>query len=183
MNDNKCPHCKAILDPIPQRKTKCSSCGKEIYVRTSPFNQQKLLLKRDDACSLDALKNIDITKSEYKALLSKINEPMGLKDNVLNLLEKKGRLWEKARLFYVLEDEEYFTYLQNFQRIQLLELKKQSIIKKVRILTARNDRTCKKCRALEGMAFTTDEAIAKMPLPVKCDNGEMCRCVYTYEMK
>ncbi len=84
----------------------------------------------------------------------------------------------------MLEDEEYFTYLQNFQRTQLLELKKQGIVKKVKILTARDDRTCEKCRALEGMAFTIDEAIGKMPLPVKCNNEEgWCRCVYTYEMK
>jgi len=179
-----CPHCNIVLDSLPQRKTKCSSCGKEIYVRTLPFNQQKLLLKQDDAYSLDVLKNIDITESEYKALLSSSSESKGLKDNVLKLLEKKGRLWEKVRLLYMLEDEEYFTYLQNFQRTQLLELKKQGIVKKVKILTARDDRTCEKCRALEGMAFTIDEAIEKMPLPVKCNNEEgWCRCVYTYEMK
>lgn len=54
----------------------------------------------------------------------------------------------------------------------------------VQIITSRDDRVCGKCKSLDGIVFTIQEAMEKMPLPAKCDDEEgWCRCVYTYEMR
>ena len=61
-----CPHCNAVLDPIPKRKTKCPSCGKDIYVRTDPFNKQKTYyLKQDDALSLGIIRDLNISEQAF----------------------------------------------------------------------------------------------------------------------
>lgn len=46
MNISKCPYCKKELKKIPKRKTKCSNCGKEMYVRSGEIvsEKQKILI-------------------------------------------------------------------------------------------------------------------------------------------
>lgn len=44
MSTSQCPSCKAPLDKMPQRKTKCKGCGEFIFVKDTPCNQTKRLM-------------------------------------------------------------------------------------------------------------------------------------------
>jgi predicted RNA-binding Zn-ribbon protein involved in translation (DUF1610 family) len=45
----KCPYCQITLKKMPASKTKCPSCGKDMYVRTRPLDNQKVLVTKDKA--------------------------------------------------------------------------------------------------------------------------------------
>jgi DNA-directed RNA polymerase subunit M/transcription elongation factor TFIIS len=45
----KCPYCQAILKRMPASKTKCSSCGNDMYVRTRLSDNQKVLVTKQKA--------------------------------------------------------------------------------------------------------------------------------------
>lgn len=48
-----CPHCNALLEPIPQRKKRCPSCGQQIFVRTRPSDRQRILVTELGAKQVD----------------------------------------------------------------------------------------------------------------------------------
>jgi hypothetical protein len=48
------------------------------------------------------------------------------------------------------------------------------------IATAKDDKVCDKCQALQGKKYSMDEAIKQMPLPVDHGKEYECRCVYIY---
>ncbi len=191
-----CPHCGVNLDPVPQRKTKCRACGKDIYVKSDPFNKHTTYyLKHEDALSLDMVRDLQIGEKLFSDAKSKALNNQSLSDIVWGLvnLEKQKAArkndWQtissitrrQARHLYE-TGREYFHIQQAAVKEQLQGELAQGITH-VKIISARDDRTCEKCRSQDGMVFTIKEAIEKMPLPVKCDNGEMCRCLYGYERK
>ena len=45
----KCPSCKASLDKLPQRKTKCQACGEFMFVKSTPDNREKRLMTQAQA--------------------------------------------------------------------------------------------------------------------------------------
>lgn len=191
-----CPHCNAILNPIPQRKTKCRSCGKDIYVRTDPFDKQKTYyLNHDDALLLGVVRDLQISEKAFTKAKNKASKGQSLGDIVWGLIaqekQKAARnndwqtissiTWRQARHLYEV-GREYFHVQQAAMKEKLQGVLAQGVTH-VKISSCRDDRTCEKCKSLEGMVFSIKEALEKMPLPVKCDNGEMCRCVYAYEMR
>ncbi len=191
-----CPHCNAILDPIPKRKTKCRACEKEIYVKTDPFNKQKTYyLKHEDALLLNVVRDLQISEKAFTEAKNKAPKGRSLGDIGGGLIGQQKQeaarkndwqtvssiTWRQARHLYE-AGREYFHVQQAAMKEQLQGALAQGITH-VKISSSRDDRTCEKCKAQDGIVFTIKEAIEKMPLPVKCDNGEMCRCVYTYEMR
>lgn len=44
MSAPKCPACKALLDKMPQRKTKCKACGEFMFIKDTPHNRTKRLM-------------------------------------------------------------------------------------------------------------------------------------------
>jgi hypothetical protein len=188
-----CPHCSVTLDPAPQRKTKCHDCGKEIYVRADPFNKQKTYyLKHEDAISLDMVRDLQISEKAFTEAKNKAPKGRSLGDIVWGLIGQRKQEaarkndWQtvssitgrQARHLYN-AGREYFHVQQAAMKEQLQGALAQGVTH-VKTLSSRDDRTCEKCKSQDGMIFTIEEALGKMPLPVKCDNGEMCRCVYTY---
>jgi len=191
-----CPHCSVNLEPVPQRKTKCRACGKDIYVRTDPFDKQKTYyLKHEDALSLDMVRDLQIGEKLFFHAKSKALNNQSLSDIVWGLvnLEKQKAAsknnWQtissitrrQARHLYE-TGREYFHVEQAAMKEELQGALAQGVTT-VKVMSSRDDRTCEKCKSQDGMVLTIKEAIEKMPLPVKCDNGEMCRCVYTYHMR
>lgn len=79
------------------------------------------------------------------------------------------------------EKRNAFQPLKEAMRCSLMHEKSQGI-KRVTIMTSKDDRTCPICSKLEGQSFSIGEALEKMPLPVKCQE-DYCRCVYGYSMK
>jgi len=76
----------------------------------------------------------------------------------------------------------FFFYLYESQKMDLYyhkSIEKQTGIKnKVGIMTSGKAYACSKCYELEEKTFTIDEALEKMPIPVKdCGNG-FCKCSY-----
>jgi predicted RNA-binding Zn-ribbon protein involved in translation (DUF1610 family) len=190
-----CPHCNAILDPIPKRKTKCPSCGKDIYVRTDPFNKQKTYyLKHEDALLLNVIRDLQISEKAFTEAKNKAPKGRSLGDIVWGLIGQQKLeaarkndwqgvsfiTWRQARYLYE-AGREYFHIQQEAIKEELQGASANGVITHVKILSSRDDRTCEKCKSQDGMVFTIEEALEKMPLPVKCDNGEMCRCKYTYD--
>jgi hypothetical protein len=190
-----CPYCNVILIPAPKRKKECPSCGKDIYVRTDPFNRQQLFLGQEDALSLDIIKRLQISENEFQEAKKKTHYNQHLRDWVWGFLnEKKQNLarkgdWqsmsritgEQARMQYTL-GKSYFDLLQESVREQLQGVQVQShYVTHVQVIACKDDRTCKKCASLDGEIFTIKEALEKMPLPVKCESAEgWCRCTYGY---
>lgn len=190
-----CPHCLVNLDPVPRRKTKCRACGKDIYVRTDPFNKQTTYcLKRDDALLLDVVRDLQISEKAFTDAKNKALKGQSLGDIMWGLIgqEKqnaarkgdwqkvKGITWTQARYLYE-AGREFFHVQQAAMEEELRGEQAQGVMTHVKILSSRDERTCEKCKGQDGMVFTIKEALEKMPLPVKCDNDEgWCRCVYTY---
>jgi uncharacterized Zn finger protein (UPF0148 family) len=52
--DNTCPNCGVVLALRPGRKTKCPHCGNFIFVRTRPFDRQRVLVTEEQARVLEA---------------------------------------------------------------------------------------------------------------------------------
>lgn len=49
MSTLACPSCGAVLAKLPQRKTKCKSCGEFIFVKTTPDDCEKRLMTAKQA--------------------------------------------------------------------------------------------------------------------------------------
>jgi hypothetical protein len=193
-SDASCPHCNVILDPIPQRKTRCRACGNDIYVRTNPFNKQKIYyLKHEDALSLDTVKNLPISEKEYdkteKELAKKFGKPPMPGDVVWGILnnhlvsamqrndwqDMKMIYWQQARLLFE-SGQEFFGVLQESAKCELHRYKVSNVVHKVEILTAGS--SCSKCQSLQGKIITVKEALVTMPIPVKDCENIFCRCTY-----
>lgn len=76
-------------------------------------------------------------------------------------------------------DHDFSPYLYESMKMELYDFKNQerqlNCKLKAEILSGGK---CKKCDELNGKKFTIDEALQKMPLPVKdCENG-FCHCTY-----
>ena len=52
--NTKCPYCDAELNPVPQRKKKCPSCGQYIYVKTRPSDRLRVLATEEGARQIEA---------------------------------------------------------------------------------------------------------------------------------
>lgn len=122
----------------------------------------------------DAYKNRD---RQWRELGRRLREAAKRSD-----WQQMESIYREQATFLRREKRDSFQVSYQAMRCNLMHAKSQGVTG-VRISTSRDDRTCEKCRALEGMAFTIDEAIGKMPLPVKCNEEDWCRCVYAYEMK
>ncbi|MGD0780533.1 MAG: hypothetical protein ABR954_07145 [Dehalococcoidales bacterium] len=193
-----CPYCSVNLDPVPQRKTKCLSCGKDIYVRSDPFNKQKTYyLKKDDALLLNVIRDLGISEKAFTEAKNKAVKGQSLGDIIWGLIGQQKQEaarrgdWQttsnitlrQARYLYEVK-RGYFPILQAAMKESLQGELAQGFTTHVTISSARDNRTCEKCKSQDGMVFTIKEAMEKMPIPVKCDNGEgWCRCVYTYERR
>ena len=52
----RCPHCEAMLSKMPQRKTRCPTCGNYIYVRTRQVLYPRVLLTEEEARLVDRMR-------------------------------------------------------------------------------------------------------------------------------
>ena len=57
--DPICPYCDDELDKMPGRKKKCLSCENFIYVRTSPKDKVKILIREDQIDVIEELWSIE----------------------------------------------------------------------------------------------------------------------------
>lgn len=183
MNDSNCPHCKATLDPMPQHKKKCPSCGKDIYVRTDPFKKVKILVNYADALSTDIIANMEIKEKEYrvaeKELTQKFKTSPSRSDILWSIIAKlqmeamKKEQWQQLNSLYFTQAEflhkqgkGYSHILKIAMKCQLEHMKSMDITK-MEILAS----LCNKCASINGRKMSVEEALEVIPLPPEdCEN-------------
>jgi hypothetical protein len=152
------------------------------------INKIKQILKRygvsenDIELEVNKLsKKFGKTASENDAIWSIFNQL--LIKNINNLYKTKTLYFEMG-LFLDFEGKNPNQMLEQSHRIELLELKEKGHIKRVKVLTA-GKASCKDCQKLVGKIFDINDALEKMPLPVKnCSHYNYnkkfgwCRCLW-----
>lgn len=195
-----CPYCKTLLDKPPKRKKKCPFCEKDIYVRTTQNLFSSSYLTKDEVIALDGFKRLEeygineqcfFDKNEYLSNKFGFANP---KDVVWKLYNDENMKAIKAgdmqilktlnfnmALFLKDEGRDFFGCLQESSKMELM-LYKQRGCEKVQILSVGG---CEACTKLNDLILPIDEALEKMPIPVKeCtfklhDNTSgWCRCIY-----
>lgn len=188
-----CPSCKKTLNKRPTRKTRCPSCGNDIYVRSKPMVFSSTLLTKDESMAVDWLNKLEyhgIGQKDYIDKREELTKKFGrspkptdiiwklyngriqeaIKSGNLRLL--KGLNWEMARFLYE-EGKEFIGCLQESQKMHLMEYKQQRV-EKVRIISGGGCPAC--INIIKVLAI--DVALKEMPIPVKdCTKG-WCSCRY-----
>jgi hypothetical protein len=59
ITESVCPYCGIELSKFPGRKTKCKSCGNQMYVRTRPTDKKKVIIKEDEIEIYEEIKAIE----------------------------------------------------------------------------------------------------------------------------
>lgn len=212
-----CPYCKIELEQKPSRKKKCTSCEKYIYLRTSPSTRKKLLVTEDEAKDIDiewekqylinkwkdTFQQYGITEKEYENYREELRKKWEREPNerdiawsIFNkLLFLKHRdlhdlqmIYYQMALFLNEEGKDFFKILQQSSKTELLKMKKEGYIEKVKIMAS--DDSCESCKKLNDKLLFIDEAIEKLPIPCEecshiMDSGKrgFCRCLYNAEIE
>jgi hypothetical protein len=205
-----CPYCQQDLKKVPQVKRKCPHCQKTCYVKYLPFYKQKSLVTEQEAAMVDAywaryrpvrewldrLRDYGITEDDFdlkhKELSEKAEEAVsdrGIIWALFNELASKVKdpgtiqsLFLNIATFLHKGGEDHHQYLEISIKAGLLSMKQMGI-EKVQIFN--DESSCRACRKLNKKIFTIDEALEKMPLPVKTCTLDVfgmekgfCRCFY-----
>ena len=201
-NNPICPYCNKSLDRIIKRKTKCQFCNKDIYVRTTQNIFPSKLLTHENSEVVDILKSIaflGVTEAQFIKCRRELSEKTGKDTSDMdvigylfdNLISKTKDTQKLKMIYYNMalalnrQGKDCFVALQNSQRMELMEYKKNSnIIKSVRIDSS-SEKSCHACHELDNKVYTIEEALEKMPIPHKeCSNilfGDkkgFCMCIY-----
>jgi hypothetical protein len=206
-----CPNCEAALAVVPQRKKKCPTCSKNIHIRTWTQKKIKVLVNEADAFKIDdywdkvkfreqwlaELESRGISKTEFLKLKTQLSEAAGYERSdgdvlwsVYNqlLLEHHNNHSELRGIYNSMawlanqEGKDAFKLLYESQRHYLLDIKDLESSIKVEIMSLGG---CENCKNQDGVVYTIQEALDKMPIPHKdcsftfSENGKpFCRCCY-----
>lgn len=201
LSKSSCPYCGTVLEKIPKRKSSCPNCNNVIFVRN-----KKMVTERK-ATMLDFIKSSEIygaNEIEYLRIEEELKNKFGCKPNPRDIvwsyynkliLKNTGNYQSLSSIYYSMalmlnkEKKEFFHLLQLSKKMELLEYKRNSFVKKVRISTAGKDNACDNCLKQENKIFTINTALEKMPIPNKdCthilydENRGFCRCLYIAEV-
>ena len=191
LGKTKCPYCKEVLAQKPKRKKKCSHCGKPIYVRKGR------LMTEDEATTqewLGFLSQFGITRKCFESHRKSLTMQFGFEApvydtiwRVLNSLVTPKRSRESLQAVYWLmarlvrgEGKDPKPYLAQAVKLELENLKLLGI-KTVRITNVgfqRSISACAVCQELHGQRFGIEQALRELPVPMRCENPDGCRCEY-----
>jgi len=174
-----CPYCKEILDKIPKRKSKCSFCKKDIYVRSRQKIFSSNILKKDDAIAVDWFKRLEdfgIKVNDFSDKRIELSKKFGQEakstDVIWGLfnklilketdLQELKILYFEMALFLNNENKDSVWVAQLSHEMELKYWKQQRVIKGVEIFA---DQCCDECRKLHKKVLTIDEAIEEKLLP------------------
>ena len=150
-------------------------------------------IEREVTLSMKVVRNLNLEK-EFEEAKRKAPWNQTIGDVVWGLLNGRkhmaarngdwqtvsGITYAQARLRYEL-GKDYFPLLQASMKEQLKGALATGVANHAQIVSSRDDRVCEKCRSQDGMVFTIQYVMEKMPLPVRCDSEEgWCRCTYVY---
>ncbi|OGI15525.1 MAG: hypothetical protein A2Z52_00540 [Candidatus Moranbacteria bacterium RBG_19FT_COMBO_42_6] len=102
-----------------------------------------------------------------------------------DLQELKGLYYDKA-LFLNEEGKNCLVQLQQSAKCELMYLKQQGFVDKVKIFAAQD--SCAECKKMDGKTFNINDALKIMPIPCKKCSYDLlgkgkgfCRCCYVAE--
>ena len=201
-----CPYCRYDLKVMPQRKKKCPSCSRPIYVKSTPENRSKRIMTEVQA--IDAENQWSLYNLRQKSLSTLF--PFGLLEQdiekeialsaktdseaVVSLLtriiadttdlHKRKMAWSHLAIYAEAEDRPFYEYLVESIRCELHRYKQRGV-KKVEIITAGHGNACLECESHERETFDIDDAIRLMPIPrstctrtIAGVRPGFCRCSY-----
>jgi hypothetical protein len=188
-----CPYCHAFLLKRPERKSKCKSCGKSIFVKSLPTTRERVLVTEDQARAIDAewtahyqsraiehwLNRYDLRVDvfrERRAARHDIRDRdiiWGMFNEQLQELMRQGdfqglkiRYYQMA-LFVAEEDRDFVDLLSASHQMELRRYAQFGVVNRVRISSAGAGNACAACLRLDGQMFTIEEALRTMSLPCK----------------
>jgi len=198
----QCPYCGVQLPKKPQRKTKCKSCGKYMFVRKHPKTNKRKIMTEDKVKETEYLWKVmelgfslDDHSGDYTEMKAGLSKKFGraahasdviwgLYNNLIlqtKDLHNLKMIYYEMALFLDSEGKNPHTMLQQASKMELINYKNQGV-KKVEILATAN--SCPSCQQFNGKIYATDKALKEMPIPNEdCTtkmNGEhgFCRCCY-----
>ncbi len=183
----------------------CSSCGNTMYIRRHPVTKETYLFDKQDACSLDSMRLANLYLNLYADPFSEFLSPeardgrsvaqaiWAVLDEVADAARSREDwdtlsklLLEKARYLCSIGDD-FFPVQCEALRCQLIGFRDKGVTK-VRVVSGRDGMVCATCAEHEGMVLGIEEALEKMPIPVRCDVSSRkvtvtddhgwCRCFY-----
>ena len=187
MQNRGCPYCGTVLEPPPKRKKACPSCREIIVVRNG------LLVTQAAAERIDLMVRYGIEQQEFLAteeiLAKRLNRVPPPRDVVWVILDERGRtaeekgdyhqmIWtcRQRAMFLNEEGRDASDALQAEARWSLIAEQAHGL-RRVKILTARDERVCDQCRPLDGKVLDISEALKSKPIPPK--ECPFCRCSYS----
>lgn len=194
-----CPNCQGQLDQPTKQKKKCPLCKKDIFVRTVPDEDRRILVTGPQAKKIDiewnkiyfrkkwmktlsqyGISQEDFDKKKVK-LSARFRQTASDQDvfwglfNSLILktedLQTHKMIYLEMALFLNEKGKDSMQLLEQVAKMSLLHYKSKSFIKKVEIRTAKD--SCVNCCKLHGKVFDIDEALRIMPIPCKTCNFKL----------
>lgn len=195
-----CPYCRCVLTRMPRRKTRCPTCGNDIYVRSKQDVLPTALLTKEDALAADLLRDLEsygIQVDHFRGMDRKLSQQLGrdpfAAEVAWNLakmlasqstdLQAAGSIYYRMALFLNELGRDHVPVLQKSSQTRLLYCKQHGW-ERVHIRAA-GESSCQACRAQDGRILSTEDALRSMPVPCKdcttvlfeSDRG-FCRCLY-----
>lgn len=201
-----CPYCEYDLKAMPQRKRKCPSCQRPIYVKSTPNNRIKRIMTDAQAIAAEEEWNLYNTRQNSLSVLF----PFGLTEqdiererdlgviddrtaviSLVTCVERETNDLHKRKMSLLLlaayAEEDGKPFHEYLIKANLCELHyyKQSQVKRVEILTAGHGNACTACESIAQKVFEIDDALRIMPLPhpmctrtIAGKRPGFCRCSY-----
>ena len=201
-----CPYCGYDLKVMPQRKRKCPSCEKPVYIKSTPDNQAKRIMTEAQAMaaeeqwrlynlrqkSLSSLFPFGLSEQdiEKEKALGAASDPDAVVSLLTCLVKETNDLHQRkmalSQLAVYAEEEghPFHEYLVEANRCELQRYKQQGV-RKVEILTSGFGNACAECETNARRVLAIDDALQLMPLPhPRCTHTNVgkragfCRCSY-----
>lgn len=205
LRTNTCPNCESSLEKIPERKTKCKSCGEYMYVKTNT-NRERVLVDLEGAERINTEWNVkqnvsgiellDTTKKNLKEQFGKEPSKEDIKWRRFNLqlesLMKENDFWALSTTYYEManfvesegmDPKEYrdlgYKMKKKAQsnRESLLDWQKSKVVTYVEVMA--NDGSCQSCKSKQRVKLLISDALRDDTLPrEECTYKYGCRCTY-----
>ena len=199
--DPVCPYCAHKYEKYPSTKTRCPSCNHLVIVRSRDKIKRLMTAGQASVYDYDKKESARINKARNYLSMARLDpdelqlvrermtggsgEEVTLEEVVMKVLEsrleeaRRDRDFEAAtwisfaRTHFLRDnDREFFSSLQDWHRMKLLE-KKQQALKDGwgwDLIVAPGCK-CRECRKVDGRILSIDEALRELPLPVRgCAN-------------
>lgn len=200
-----CPYCNFELKKYPARKTKCPSCGQDIFVKRRPSEEIKKMVRADEVPTIENewraytiekeseyfLQQYQISKEEFARRYDLLRQKFGgapqltdIEWMILNerlavakTYNERGSVYNSMASVMLKRNQDPFQIVQHAFQCELYRMKEAGV--REVILSCSEDCPVK----IENKVYSIDEAIRQMPVPTnQCCNKDR-NCFAAYQMK